>query len=74
MARARVNYTLPAKNFRTLVYWAHGGVCSMARESILPANFQQGSPIGQSPNQTTTQLFYFDGVNAWPLGPGVLTP
>jgi hypothetical protein len=29
MARARVNYTLPAKNFRTLVYWAHGGVCSM---------------------------------------------
>ena len=30
MARARVNYTLPAKNFRTLVYWAHGGVCSMA--------------------------------------------
>jgi hypothetical protein len=25
-----VNYTLPAKNFRTLVYWAHGGVCSMA--------------------------------------------
>jgi hypothetical protein len=30
MPRARVNYTLPAKNFRTLVYWAHGGVCSMA--------------------------------------------
>jgi hypothetical protein len=30
MARAKVNYTLPAKNFRTLVYWAHGGVCSMA--------------------------------------------
>jgi hypothetical protein len=30
MARARVNYTLPANNFRTLVYWAHGGVCSMA--------------------------------------------
>jgi hypothetical protein len=30
MARGRVNYTLPAKNFRTLVYWAHGGVCSMA--------------------------------------------
>ena len=29
MARAGVNYTLPAKNFRTLVYWAHGGVCSM---------------------------------------------
>jgi hypothetical protein len=29
MPRARVNYTLPAKNFRTLVYWAHGGVCSM---------------------------------------------
>jgi hypothetical protein len=25
-----VNYTLPAKNFRMLVYWAHGGVCSMA--------------------------------------------
>ena len=30
MPRAKVNYTLPAKNFRTLVYWAHGGVCSMA--------------------------------------------
>jgi hypothetical protein len=30
MARARVNYTVRAKNFRTLVYWAHGGVCSMA--------------------------------------------
>ena len=29
MARARVNYTIPAKNFRALVYWAHGGVCSM---------------------------------------------
>ena len=29
MARARVNYIIPAKNFRTLVYWAHGGVCSM---------------------------------------------
>jgi hypothetical protein len=30
MPRAKVSYTLPAKNFRTLVYWAHGGVCSMA--------------------------------------------
>ena len=30
MARARVNYTIPAKNFRALVFWAHGGVCSMA--------------------------------------------
>jgi hypothetical protein len=30
MARAKVNYTVLAKNFRTLVYWAHGGVCSMA--------------------------------------------
>ena len=29
MARAKVNYTIPAKNFRALVYWAHGGVCSM---------------------------------------------
>ena len=25
MARAKVNYTLPAKNLRTLVYWANGG-------------------------------------------------
>jgi hypothetical protein len=24
MARARVNYTIPAKNFRALVFWAHG--------------------------------------------------
>ena len=30
MARARVNYTIPAKNFRALVFWAHGGVRSMA--------------------------------------------
>ena len=30
MPKAKVNYTLPAKNFRTLVYWAHGGFCSMA--------------------------------------------
>ena len=30
MPKAKVNYTVPAKNFRTLVYWAHGGVCSMA--------------------------------------------
>jgi hypothetical protein len=29
MPRARVNYTIPAKNFRALVYWAHGGLCSM---------------------------------------------
>jgi len=29
MVRAKVNYTIPAKNFRTLVFWAHGGVCSM---------------------------------------------
>jgi hypothetical protein len=30
MPKAKVNYTIPAKNFRALVYWAHGGVCSMA--------------------------------------------
>src|SRR5277367_6846389 len=29
MPRAKVNYTLPAKNFRTLVYWANAGVGSM---------------------------------------------
>ena len=28
------NYTLPAKNFRTLVYWAHGGVCSWQGKHI----------------------------------------
>ena len=37
MPRAKVNYTLPAKNFRTLVYWAHGGRVFDGRESILPA-------------------------------------
>jgi hypothetical protein len=36
MAQARVNYTIPAKNFRALVYWAHGGVV-YGRESLLPA-------------------------------------
>jgi hypothetical protein len=30
MPKAKVNYIIPAKNFRTLCYWAQGGVCSMA--------------------------------------------
>lgn len=39
-----------------------------------PASFQQPVVVGSSASQVTTQLFYFDGVSAWPLGPGVLTP
>ena len=39
-----------------------------------PPNFIQPSVIGLSANQVTTQIFYFDGTNAWPLGPGMSTP
>jgi len=45
-----------------------------SRTVAWPANFQQPGIIGSTANQVTTQLFYFDGTNAWPLGPGVLTP
>jgi len=45
-----------------------------SRTFAWPVNFQQPGAIGSTANQVTTQLFYFDGVSAWPLGPGVLTP
>ncbi len=44
------------------------------RSFVWPANLLQGSPVGQIANQVTTQLFYYDGTNGWPLGPGVLNP
>lgn len=39
-----------------------------------PASFQQPGEIGSAANQTTTQLFYFDGTLGWPLASEVLTP
>jgi hypothetical protein len=39
-----------------------------------PTNFQQPGLIGTTANQVTTLLFYFDGTNAWPLAPQILTP
>jgi hypothetical protein len=44
------------------------------RSFVWPTNFKQPTPVGTVASQVTTQLFYFDGTNAWPLGPGVLTP
>lgn len=45
-----------------------------ARSFTWPANLLQGTPLGQNGGQITTQLFYYDGTNGWPLGPGVTNP
>ena len=39
-----------------------------------PPSFQQPDVVGSAANQVTTQIFYWDGVNAWPLAPSMLTP
>lgn len=39
-----------------------------------PTNFLQPSIPGRAANQATMQMFFYDGTNAWPLGPAVVYP
>lgn len=47
---------------------------SGGRTFTWPTSFQQPTVIGSAANQVTTQIFYFDGANAWALGPGIIVP
>jgi hypothetical protein len=44
------------------------------RTFVWPANFNDASAVHPGASENTTQLFYYDGVNAWPLGPGMIFP
>lgn len=44
------------------------------RAFVWPATFNQPTDIGTTANQVTSQLFFYDGTNGWPLAPGVLNP
>jgi hypothetical protein len=45
-----------------------------SRTFVWPTNFKQAGAPGSVANSVTTQLFFYDGTNAWPLGPGVVYP
>jgi hypothetical protein len=44
------------------------------RTFVWPTQFNAPSNLGIAPNTTTTQLFYYDGTNAWPIATGVSYP
>ena len=44
------------------------------RSFVWPANFNSSIAPDATASTTTTQIFYNDGVNVWPCGPGSVYP